>query len=412
MERRKFLKKSSALVGLPYVATPHNPSFVKKNSNQINWKAVSKEFSYDNKYVNLNSGSAGVISKTTLNFLNQCSQEMGYTSPYQGWDAWQPLIKQNKQQLADLVGVNKDEIALVRNTTEAINLLLQGYPFKANDAIVAANHDYPYVLNTLEQLSKNKNTQTNIISIDWQSCTKATLIEQYKNSLTKNTKLLVLTYIPHSVGLILPVKEITAIAHQNGTEVLLDAAHAFAHIPHNLKELNCDYYATSLHKWLSAPYGNGLLYIKKDKVEKIEPVISSYKNEKDSMQKFEHLGTRAFQNIAAIQPALDFLLKIGLERKLKRLQTLTKYWINRLPEIKNAQLMSNIHAFNFGGMACFKIKDRSSKKIVETLMKEYKIIAKSTGLPNGDSAIRISTNVFILEKHLDQLVDALKEIAG
>lgn len=415
MKRRKFIKKSTALIGLPVLKKNTPITFFKEDSNEINWKTVSKEFNYKSPYINLNTGSAGIMSKSTQSFLNRCSIEMGRTSPYKSLGKWQLIINENKKELAYLIAAKTNEIALVRNTTEAMNFILQGYPFKANDKILAAKHDYPYVLNTIKQLSKLKKIGTKLIEVDWQKATKQTLIQQYKKAFTKNTRLLILTYIPHSVGLVLPVKEIIEIAHQNGTEVLVDAAHAFAHIPHKVTELNCDYYATSLHKWLSAPYGNGLLYIKKDKIPKIQPVWSSYENEKDSMLKFEHLGTRAFQNIVAIQPALNFLWHIGIENKLERLQNLTQYWIKRLPEIKNARLTSNMQntsAFNFGGMACFTIEGKSSQKIVNTLFDKYKIIAKSTGLPQSDSAIRISTNVFILEKHLDKMIEAVKEIVS
>jgi len=397
-------------MGLPYLTTSGSVNFFKDGSNEIDWKKVSKEFNYNSPYINLNTGSAGIMSKASQAFLNECSIEMGRTSPYQSLGKWQPIIKENKQKLADLIGAKTNEITLVRNTTEAINLILQGYPFKTNDEVLAAKHDYPYVLNSIQQLSKQKKIEANIIEVDWQKVTRETLIQQYQKALTKNTRLLILTYIPHNVGLVLPVKEIIEIAHQNGTEVLVDSAHAFAHIPHKIPELNCEYYATSLHKWLSAPYGNGLMYIRKDKTPKIQPVCSSYEREKDSMLKFEHLGTRAFQNIVAIQPALDFLSNIGIENKIARLQSLTQYWIKRLPEIKGARLMSNIP--NAQNTQNTQIEGKSSQKIVDTLFEEYKIIAKSTGLPSGESAIRISTNVFILEKHLDKMIEAVKEIVS
>lgn len=397
-------------MGLPYLPSSTKFLSYKNNLNEINWEAVSKEFNYGGDYINLNTGSAGIMSKTTLHFLNQCSLEIGLTSPYQCLEKWQPIIKKTIQKLANLIGVSADEIALVRNTTEGINLVLQGFPFKPKDEIIAANHDYPYVLNTIQQLSSKKNIQTKILDIDLQKATKESIIEQYQKALSPNTKLLVLTYITHREGIVLPIKEITEKAHQNGIEVLVDAAHAIAHIPHNVADLNCDYYATSLHKWLSAPYGNGLLFIKKHKITKIQPTISSYKNENDNIKKLEHLGTRAFQNIVAIKPAIDFLLEIGLENKLKRLQSLTNYWIERLPKIKNARLISPINEFQYGGIISFKVEGKSSKEIVQSLLDNYGIISKSTGIPGNWSAIRISTNVFILEKHLDKMIEAVKEI--
>lgn len=410
MERRKFLKNSSALISLPCLTSPAKFSSYKNSLNEINWKTVSKEFKYGKNYINLNTGSAGIMSKTTLQFLNECSLEMGQSSPYQCLEKWQPLIIQTKQKLANLIGASDEEIALVRNTTEAINLVLQGYPFKPNDEIIIAKHDYPYVQNTIQELSNKKNIQVKSLDINLQQATKKSIVEQYQKALSSKTNLLVLTYITHREGIVLPVKEITEIAHKNGTEVLLDAAHAFAHIPHNIANLNCDYYATSLHKWLSAPYGNGLLYIKKDKIAKIQPIVSSYINENNSIKRLEHLGTRAFQNVVAIKPAIDFLLKIGIANKLNRLQSLTKYWIERLSEIKNAQLISPVDQFEYGGIASFKVEGQSSKKIVQSLFDNYSIIAKSTGMPKSWSAIRISTNIFIQEKQLDKMIEALKQI--
>lgn len=409
MQRRNFLKKTTLLSGWPII--PFKKAKIELNFNDVDWKVISKQFVNNNNIINLNSGSAGLMSKATFERLQQSTLQMLNISPYKVFEQWQATINNVKQKLASLINAQNNEITIVRNTTEAINLILQGYPFKTGDELLLAQHDYPYVINTAKNLALKKGIKLKQIELDLKHLSDSKIIRFYKNSINNKTKLVVLTHLTHATGKILPIKKITAIAHKKGAEVLIDAAHSFAHIPHSVSDINCDYYATSLHKWLSAPYGNGLLYIKKDKIKKINPVISSYEKEEGEMSKFHHLGTRAFQNIISIEPAIDFLLQLGVETKYNRLKQLTKHWIQQLDEIENSQLITNTDNYNYTGIASFKIEGKCSREIVKSLYKDYGIIAKSVGIKNG-SAIRISSNIFILEEHLDKMIEAIKEIAS
>jgi len=412
MQRRNFLKKTTLLSSWPIIPIKKvNYNKIELNFDNVDWKVISEQFVHNNKVINLNSGSAGLISKATFDRLQQSTLQMLNMSPYKAFEKWQATINSIIQKLASLISVQNNDITIVRNTTEAINLVLQGYPFKAGDELLLAQHDYPYVINTAKNLASNKGIKLRQIEPDLKHWSDNKIIRFYKNSINSKTKLVVLTHLTHREGKVLPIKKITAIAHKKGAEVLIDAAHSFAHVPHSVSDINCDYYATSLHKWLSAPYGNGLLYIKKDKIKKINPVISSYEKEEGEMLKFHHLGTRAFQNIVAIEPAIDLLLQLGVETKYNRLKKLTKHWIQRLDEIEKSQLITNIDNDNYTGIAAFKIEGKSSMKTVESLYSDYGIIAKPVGIKNG-SAIRISSNIFILEEHLDKMIEAIKEIAS
>ena len=408
MKRRRFIQQA----GLSALATqlPQN-NCLAINKDNVNWKALAKQFRQKKLSINFNSGSSGVLSKQTLATLHNNTKALAALSPYKTFKKWQPAIKSIKQQLAKSLCVATTELAMVRNTTDAINIVLNGYQFSKDAEILYAKHDYPYVKNGIKNLSKINGLKHKELDFNIDLLSDEAIIQNYKNAITTNTKLLVLTHITHAIGRILPVKAITEIAHQNKVEVLLDAAHSYAHINHSIANLNCDYYATSLHKWLNAPYGNGLLYIKKDKIKNIHAPINAYEIESNNINKFEQVGTFAFQNIVSIQPALTFHQQLTVTIKQQRLLALSNYFIDALEaaNINNLQIITNRSLMQFCGIVSFKIKGISSNKIADMLFEKFGIIAKSTSLYK-DSGVRISNNIFILKKDIDYLVAAINNI--
>jgi len=390
---------------------PENHALVLDVEN-INWKAIAKQFRHTKSSINFNSGSSGVLSKETLKALQKNTQALAMLSPYKTLGKWQPAIKKIKQQLAESLSVNSQELAIVTNTTEAINVILSGIKFTKDAEIIFAKHDYPYVKNTVKNLCEKGSTTCHELDLNIEELSDEAIIQHYENAITKNTKLLILTYITHSIGRILPVKAITEIVHKYNIEVLLDAAHAYAHINHSIEDLACDYYATSLHKWLNAPYGTGLLYIKKENIKNIQLPLNTHDISSDDINKFEQLGTTAFQNQISIEPALAFHQQLTTKVKQAHLLKLSNYFIDELEaaNIKNLKIITNRKLMQYCGIVTFSIKGTSSKKLADELFQNYGIIAKSTGLYKS-SGIRISNNIFILKKDIDYLVDAINAIS-
>lgn len=409
LKRRNFIRHT----GLSVLATqlPQSNSLV-IDKNDANWKAIARQFRHSKSTINFNSGSSGVLSKTTIEILHKNTTALAQLSPYKTFEKWQPTIKDIKQQLAESLAVELTELAIVRNTTEAINIILSGYKYQANSTVLFAKHDYPFVKNTIKNLSKQREFSYKELDVNIEQLSDEAIIKAYEKAITKNIKFLILTHVTHAIGRILPVKKIIEIAHKNKVEVLLDAAHAYAHINHSITDLNCDYYATSLHKWLNAPYGTGLLYTKKDKIKNIENPANAYDIKSNDINKFEQLGTRAFQNIVSIQPALTFNKQLTIELKQQRLLVLSNYFIDALnaANIKNLEIITKQNLMQYGGIVTFKITGISSKKITNLLFEKYGIIAKSTSLYKG-SGIRISNNIFILKKDIDYLVEAISTIS-
>lgn len=409
LKRRNFIQQASFSV----LATqlPQSNSLAINKSN-VNWHAIAKQFRHSKSTINFNSGSSGVLSNATIKALHKNTAALAQLSPYKIFEKWQPAIKSIKQQLAESLAVELTELAIVRNTTEAINIILSGYNYEPNSTVIFAKHDYPYVKNTIKNLSRQHGFGYKELDFNIEKLSDEAIVKEYEKAIVKNVKFLILTHLTHAIGRILPVKKIIEIAHKNKVEVLLDAAHAYAHINHSITDLNCDYYATSLHKWLNAPYGTGLLYIKKDKVKNIKNPANAYDIESNNINKFEQLGTRAFQNIVAIQPAIIFHNQLTIALKQKRLLTLSNYFTDALnaANITNLEIITKQNLMQYAGIVTFKITGASSKKITNLLFKKYGIIVKSTSLYKG-SGIRISNNIFILKKDIDYLVEAINTIS-
>ena len=413
MKRRKFIENTSAFIACPILAKASEQWNNDLNllSGEEYWQNVADEFLINdtrNKVLNFNSGSSGTITKTSYAQLCELIKSYNQTSFYEADIAFNEKRKTIKNEIAELLNTSQNEIALVRNTTEAINFILQGYPFNKNDEVIIADHDYPYVLNTLEKLKEQKGISIKKLSFDLNKQSNEKIINQYKKSLSNNTKLLIVSHISFHEGRILPIKDIVENAHFNNTEVLIDGAHSFAHIDFSLKNINYDYYASSLHKWLCAPHGNGVLAINQNHINKIAPINNAYPNVFNTMQKFEQLGTHAFYNQIGIYAALQFHKKIGIEKKQKRLSELSNYLGEKISKINGVQFLSNLKDKNYCAISTIRI-DGDNKMFNQKLQSNYNIITKSVQLIDGP-AIRISTNLFLTKKDIDVLCDTIKSL--
>ncbi len=375
------------------------------------WQSIKDLYSVDQyPYIHLNSGSAGIMPKVVEQQLNNLAAQMNQNPPYELWDSWAELRYKNKKRLGNLINAKPTEIAQVKNTTEAINFIVFGYPFQKGERILYGSQEYPFAVGSVQQLHKKYAVGYDVLPMDdIDELSDEEIIERYKSALKPETKLLLISLITFREGRILPIKAITEVAHSNGTEVLLDAAHAYAHFSHDVKELDIDYYATSLHKWLSAPHGTGLLYMKAEHIHKILPPIPAHDDESDIV-KFSNLGTRPFQQEIGVSYALTFQDTIGFQKKTKRLYELTEYWTEQVSSMNTVRLHTPIEPSKCGAVASFSIAGKSSQMLSKQLMQDYGIHAKPSGYA-GKSFVRVSPNLFTLESDLNQLVKAIDKLS-
>ncbi len=405
--RRKFIEQLS-LLG---IGTQLDLKFSTENIpfDAGDWKAIKAQFPIgENSKINLNSGSSGSMPYSVLKNFLELTEQYNQEALYLKKSSHDNDVKNIRMRLANYMDCYEEELAFTKNTTESLNGILLGFPLKKEDEVVIADCDYPYVVTSLENRARKESFTINKIAIRPAQLSNKQIIEAYKKAINKKTKLLVVTMITHREGQIMPVKELVELAHNNKVDVLVDGAHALGQIAHSIKDLNCDYYASCMHKWMNSPTGIGLLYVRKDKIEKLHPSAFPYpESVQDKIVKFEYSGTIAFQKLKALESVMDFNERIDIKDKQKRLHSLTKHWYKRLSKNKMVILKTDIN--RSCALSGFSLKGDLRKGLRLKLLDQYGINAKSTGYP-GEGFLRVSTNLYIDKQDMDQLVQAVNNI--
>ncbi len=406
MERRKFIETLPLLSLLSLDAS--SCLFNVEDNEKVQWEVIKDMFPKKD-FLHLNSGSGGTMPLAVQSLVINLLKESGKTSIYKSWEWQKDVMDSCKESLSSIIGVDKNEIAINRNATDGINSILFGLQLEKGDAILSANHDYFFVNKAIEHRAIKDGIRPIILSMDIAKMKDEEIIESYDNALTEDVKLLVLTLMTHREGRILPVKEITKKAHKKGISVFVDGAQAFGHFEHNVTDLACDFYVTSLHKWLNAPSGSGLIFVKKNWIDKIDPPLALHPDQ-TSIKKFEYLGTSAFHQWGGIIGAIQFLSVVSIAEKQERLLHLTNYWQKLFQNIDNVDI-TKINGDNcIVGIGSFGVESIGSKKLQKKLFDDYKINVKSVGIKNNGSRIRVSPNVFTLEEDLDYFASAVQKL--
>ena len=415
MNRRDFVNQISVAGLTTTLSIQHRNSIISfldsKNSSDY-WKMVKSNYPIANRsdnYLHLNSGSVGTMSRTTEESLKKLMSHMNSYPPYEALNGWSKEREQIKERLSQMLDCGSDEISIIRNTTEGLNIIFGGIPLNANDEIVCANHDYPHSLFAIRQRSERDDIKVNTISIDLLKGDDS-IFKSYVEAFSNKTKVLLLTYITHREGYIMPVKRIVAEAKRRNIQVVLDAAHAVGQIDHSIRDLGADYYVSSLHKWLNAPHSTGLLQVNKNRIKELRPLMACDPRVVDKMVKFEYIGTRTFHQEVGLMYAIEELEAMTIEKKEKRLKHLTKYWIQQTTKIPGFISLSSYNENNYCAVWTFAMKGIKTGKLKKTLKEKYTINTKSVGT-KPVSGLRISTNVYHLESDMDRFVNALSEIS-
>ena len=406
-DRRSFLKDvSCSMIGLPLI--PHLAGMDKIDWTQ--WADIKDQYPMNKEgLLNFNCGSAGVQPTFVLESFKAHQRALSAFAPYEVYEQHKSQVLISRQRLADLINADPAELALVRNTTEGINAVLFGIQWKSGDEILISEVDYPLVWNTAKVLEARYQVVIKTISVNTAVDSDAQIIQKYKKMLSSRTRLLITTHVTHREGHVMPVSELSALGKQHGVEVLVDGAHGVGHIQVDLKEIGCQYYATSLHKWLSAPLGTGLLYVQKDKIAALIPPTSFGEGQVDSIDKFMSIGTFAFEKWMALESVLDFQDKIGLDSKSARLRAMSTKFRTDLGKISQLTLASNQE--NCGGVTAFRCDNTNNSKLHGRLHNEYGCHLKKVGVGKSQRLfLRASFNLHLDDRDIDYLVESIKAI--
>ncbi|HVE61098.1 MAG TPA: aminotransferase class V-fold PLP-dependent enzyme, partial [Chitinophagaceae bacterium] len=311
-----------------------------------------------------------------------------------------------RKNLATMAGCDAEEIAINRNSSEGLETVIFGLPLKAGDEVVAAKQDYPNMVNAWKQREIRDGIKIKWINLELPSEDEKYMVKQYVDAFTSNTKVVHLTHIINWNGQILPVRKIADEAKKRGVEVLVDGAHSFGHFNFKIEDLKADYFASSLHKWLYAPIGSGMLYVRKEKIKKIYPMFAADDPLKDDIRKFEHLGTRPFFIEQAIAKAIEFNEMIGMERKEKRLHYLKNYWMEKVKDVPKVKLLTSLNPKWGCAIGVVAINGKKPAELDNYLFTNHKIHTVAIEWENI-KGVRITPNVYTTTKNLDALVKGI-----
>lgn len=414
MKKRSFLK-SLALLGVGSTLIPHkSPAFsldqVDFSAEDV-WDQLREGYRLNPDYINLENGNYCFLPQETLEKYMDHIRDINYQAAYYMRTVQFENKAKSAAAVAKLLGASPEEVVLTRNTTESLDLIISGYPWNAGDEAIFANQDYGTMQTMFELAGRRWGIKTVKIDIPVHPKNDEEVVEAYRRAITPKTKLMMVPHIVNITGHILPVRKIADMAHAHGVEIMLDGAHAVGQFTFDLHELDCDYYGSSLHKWLSVPLGCGMLYVKKEKITKIQPLLAPSDLNSKTISYLNHIGTHPAATDLTVLDAIEFHNKIGAKKKEDRLRFLQKYWSDKVryhPGIAVNTPVEDERCCGIGNVWVEKITPADMGKV---LFEKYKIYtAPIDGA--GIRGCRICPNVFTSTEELDKLVSALKEMAA
>ncbi len=425
--RRRFLKRAGIFSATAFFTSLAKPAWSRNLDAALRdaegvsatdlateedfWYYIQQSFTVSPSLINLNNGGVSPAPKTVQDAMKRYYDYCNEAPSYYMWRILDQGREPLRQNLAKLAGCDTEEIAINRNSSEGLETVIFGMQLKAGDEIVAAKQDYPNMINAYKQREMRDGIKMVWINLELPSDDEEYMVRQYVNAFTSKTKAVHITHIINWNGQILPVKKIAAEAHKRGIEVVVDGAHSFAHTNFKIPELDADYFAASLHKWLYAPIGSGMLYVRKNKIRTLYPLFATNENPlKDDIRKFENLGTRPMFIEQAITKALEFHDMIGSERKEKRLHYLKNYWFDKVKNIPKVKLNTSFDPKWGCAIGNVAVEGRKVGELDSFLLDKYRVHTVGIEWENIHG-VRVTPNVYTTLKNLDVLVEGIKAFA-
>lgn len=425
--RRSFIKNMTSAVGsavaVPFLLPQLETQFEvfenemsQMSSEEISkdesfWDTVRSGYDLSDKFIDLNNGGVSPQPKVVLKALEQYHRTANLVPSYSMWTVMDRGREALRQKLAIVGQCDPECVAIQRNASEALETIIFGLRLKKGDEVILSKQDYPHMINAWKQRQQRDKIVLKWVDLKLPSEDEDYLSDAYINLISSKTKLVHLTHMINWNGQILPVKKIIDAAHEKDVEVLVDGAHSFAQLDYSIAELNCDYFGCSLHKWLGAPFGTGMLYVRSDRIKRLYPFFAAPNPNQDDIRKFEHLGTRSLAIEQAISQAIQFHNMIQVKRKRDRLYYLKSYWTDKISDVSEIKILTPKSKMYSGAIGLMQFKDSDPRLIVNKLRKTYKIHTTNSNF-GGIKGVRISPNVYTSLNDLDQLVEAIKDIAS
>ena len=378
-------------------------------SEEDYWAEISRAFDNDSTLINLNNGGCSPAPTHVLEAMIRdirFSNELPVTHM---WDVLEPRIESCRRDLAQMFGCDPEEMAITRNASEAQEIMILGLDLKRGDEVIITNQNYGRMMTTWDQRARRDGIVVKTISLGGPPGSDEDIVNRFRQAITPQTRVIEITHITNLTGHIFPVKRISKLAKERGIALFIDGAHAFAHFPFTRDDLDVDYYGTSLHKWLHAPIGTGFLYVRRDKIKSLWPMMAAPKEMDENIRKFEEIGTHPAANHNAISVAVAFNRGIGLERKAARLRYLRDRWAKTLmaesPRVKVPTPLNNTHSC---GIALLSVEGIVTDKLFGWLWNTHRI--RTTPINHAEfNGLRITPSIYTTPAEIDVFVEAVRK---
>src|SRR5437899_6049524 len=424
--RRYFLSLAGKSLGLatlssatvasllkPVVAATQNVAHLTPEQAAMDedyWAIIQNSFSVTRGIINLNNGGVSTSPRIVTEALVRYTWEQEDATAYTMWQILEPQSETIRTGLAELFGCDREEIAITRNASESLEILLTGMDFKPGDEILTTTQDYPRMLTTLHQREKREGLKLKLIQIPIPPKNLDEITAAFEKGITDRTRLILISHMVNITGQITPVKAVSEMARAKGIETIVDGAHSFAQFDFKQKDLGCDYFGTSLHKWLYAPKGTGMLYVKRDKLEKLWPLMAAESKQVSDIRKFEEIGTHSAAPRLAIGEALLFSNGIGPRRKEARLRYLSRYWMNKLKDLPKVRFNTSLHPNQSFAIGNVHVEGTDPNAVTKYLFDKHHIFTVPI-VHEEFQGIRITPNVYTTLSELDRFCNEMELIA-
>lgn len=424
--RRDFLASVGKGLGLATLASPVVGSLLdelhaatKATSHLTPWEAardedfwfeIQRSFSITRGITNLNNGGVSPSPRIVTEAFVRYTWQQEDVTAYTMWQILEPQSETIRAGLAAEFGCDPEEIAITRNVSDGLEAVLFGLELKAGDEVLTTTQDYPRMLNTLKQRERRDGIVLKQITIPTPPKSLDEITNAFERAITPKTRAILICHMINLTGQLIPVKDICRLGRSRGIEVVVDGAHTFAHLDFKQKDLDCDIFATSLHKWCFAPKGTGFLYVKKDKIPKIWPLMAADAKQDGDIRKFEEIGTHPAAPRLAIGEALLYHRGIGAKRKEERLRYLRDYWVGQLKGLPNVRFHTSMSPDQSCGIANVEIAGVEPGAIGSYLMDKHKIFTTPIVHPEF-KGIRITPSVYTTLPELDRFCGIMADVA-
>jgi len=376
---------------------------------ELFWGEIARAFTVDRGMINLNNGGVSPSPRLVQEAMSRHLALSNEAPAYTMWRLLEPQREGVRARLAQTFGVDPEEVAITRNASESLQTCQFGFDLERGDEVLCTTQDYPRMITTFKQRERREGIVLKQFQIPTPCEDPDEIVRRYEANITPRTKFILVSHVVFLTGQILPAKEVAALGRKHGIPVIVDGAHALAHFDFKISDLDCDYYASSLHKWLFAPHGTGLLYVRKPKIGGLWPLMAAGEGQTNDIRKFEEIGTHPAANALAIAEALVFHETLGAKRKEERLIELREFWAAPLAQHERVRFHTSRKPGFAAGIALVELEGLDSEKLSAWLWDKHKIF--TVAIKHAEfQGLRVTPSVYTLKSELERFVDVMERV--